>query len=110
MIPVPLIDLKSLTRGCSRWRRDFKSAALVSVDGDAACLDRARPFVDLAFYERSKIFGRGTILGGDLGAEAAKALAHRRRLHRLHRGIVELPDDVGGRVLRQEDRVPGVSF
>src|SRR5688500_1672099 len=30
MILVPLIDLKSLTRVCSRWCKDFKSAPLVS--------------------------------------------------------------------------------
>src|SRR5688500_13199775 len=38
MILVPLIDLKSLTRVCSRWCRDFKSAALAACAA-ASCLE-----------------------------------------------------------------------
>src|SRR5215207_9801750 len=80
------------------------------LDNDAACLDRSSPLLGLALDERSKIFGCGTVCGGNLRAEAAQSFANGRRFHCLNGSVVELLDDFSGRVLRKEEGVPGISL
>src|SRR5262245_52589249 len=79
-------------------------------DDDAACLDRTSPLLGFALDERSEILRCATIRSGNLRAEAAQSLTHRRRFRCLDGSIVELLDDFRGCVPRKEERVPGIGF
>src|SRR6202035_4523716 len=58
-------------------------------DGDAARLDRHRPFGDLAFDEVAEILRGRLLVGRDFRAERGEPVAHCRRVHRLQGGVVQ---------------------
>jgi hypothetical protein len=84
------------------------SSNVGSLDGDAACLDGYGPFCDLALEVITEILRRCLIIGNDFGAEIREPLAHRRRVHRHKRRVVQRFYDRLWRAFRQEDGIPRV--
>src|SRR5262249_55850650 len=86
-------DIKSEDRGGGGGAPGGEGGAAArapSIHRPAARLDRPRPLLDLVLDELAEIFRRGAVIGDDHGAEPFEPLLHRRRLHRLDGGVVEL--------------------
>src|SRR5215472_6671654 len=84
------------------------SSTLPLVDHDAARLDRARPFLDLARHEFAEVIARASLGRHDVGADLGEPLPDDGRVQGLDRRRIELAHDRIGSALGQEDRIPGI--
>ena len=73
-----------------------------SIDRNAACLDRPRPFVDLARDEFGEIFRASAFDGGDILTNGFEPFADKRQIQGGTQRLAEAMNDWFGSVSGQE--------
>src|SRR5215207_4378027 len=80
-----------------------------SFPAHAAGLDWASPFLDFTRNVRGQVFGAAALRRHNRDADRLQALAHRGRVHRLARRLVEPTHDRLRSFRGQHDRAPGAA-